>query len=649
MPAEAPTWAGMVPAFVVLSAVAFLPGWLVVRALGSRGLEALAVSPALSAGLIATAATAAQRVGVRWGWLPLLLSTVLAMAAAYVLSIGVSRLVERRTGRAAARLEHTRRLFGRPHPDAALAIAVGVVIAIVTIVPTLGRPDELVDSPDAVYHLDRIRPFLDTGNFSIANNSFYPNGFHAWIATGLQSGVADVLPGTNVATIVLAAVVWPVGCVALVRHALGTSRLVTYAAGFSSAALIAFPTLLLGLGVLWPNLMGTALTPGVLALMLQAARSKHVSQWLGFGASLPGLALVQPNAFVAIGVFALAWLGAARLRAGALRHASWLRVGRDLGLVAVALAVGLYVAPAISARLASTQSYVWTDRVSVADALVEVVGGRLLTGSVLWGPVMLLPIGIFWIVTRARAAIPVLAMWLAAVGLYIIAASSTASWTSLITGYWYNDKVRLASLAAVPGVVIVAAAAPAIRAALGPALRRLPPPGRKPLMAGVVALLMFPLLTIGWGYGVRHDTLVGFYRPADPTHVILSDQGRRDLAALAALIPPGEGVVGRPENGSPLMYALFGTDTLYRSIPIPITGDEIIIGTGFDQLSTRSDVCEALARHHVRWAIDSTHVYWLDRPERSSGLFDLANVEGVEPVKTVGAYTLFTITGCPQS
>ncbi len=648
MPTDSTTWAGMLPAFVVLTVVAFLPGWLVVRALGSRGLEALAVSPAVSAGLIATAATVVQRVGVRWGWLPLLLSTVLAAGVAYVVSIGISRLLDQRMGRApAARLERTRRLFGRPRPDAVLAITVGVIIALVTIVPTLGSPDELVDSPDAVYHLDRIRLFLDTGNFSIANNTFYPNGFHAWVATGLQSGLADVLPGTNVATIVLAAVVWPVGCVALVRHALGTSRLVTYAAGFSSAALVAFPTLLLGWGVLWPNLMGTALTPGVLALMLQAARSRQVGQWLGFAASLPGLALVQPNAFVAIGVFALAWLGAARLRAGVLRHASWRRVGLDLSVVTVVLAVGLYVAPAISARLASTQSYVWKDRVSVWTALVEVIGGQLLTGSVLWGPVILLPVGIFWIVRRARAAIPVLAMWLAAVVLYVIAASSTASWTSLITGYWYNDKVRLASLAAVPGVVIVAAAAPAIRSALGPVLRRLPPPGRKPLAAGVVALLVIPLLTIGWGYGVRHDTLVSFYRPADPTHVILSAQGRRDLAALAALIPPGEGVVGRPENGSPLMFALFGTDTLYRSIPIPTTGDEILIGTGFDQMTTRPEVCQALARHHLKWAIDSTHVYWLDRPERSSGLFDLANVDGVKAVKTVGAYTLFKITGCP--
>ena len=38
-------WLATIPAFVVLSVVLLLPGWLVVRALGARGLEALAVSP----------------------------------------------------------------------------------------------------------------------------------------------------------------------------------------------------------------------------------------------------------------------------------------------------------------------------------------------------------------------------------------------------------------------------------------------------------------------------------------------------------------------------------------------------------------------------------------------------------------------------
>ncbi len=94
------------------------------------------------------------------------------------------------------------------------------------------------------------------------------------------------------------------------------------------------------------------------------------------------------------------------------------------------------------------------------------------------------------------------------------------------------------------------------------------------------------------------------------------------------------------------MFALFGTNTLYRSIPIPTTGDEIVVGTGFDDLTHRPDVCAALARHDIRWAIDSPHVYWLDRPDRSSGLKDLDTVEGLEKVRTVGDYTLYAITGC---
>jgi hypothetical protein len=636
------SWFQTIPVFVVLTTVLLVPGWLVVRALGTRGMEALAVAPAVTVGIIAAAATVAQRVGVRWGLGLLLAVTVLASGLAWGLAV-VARRVLHRVRRPEPEVGAARRVLGRPHPDAVVAVLIGVVVSLATILPAIGRPDELVDSPDAVYHLDRIRLFLETGNFSIANPTFYPNGFHAWIGTGLLPwGGQQVLPGTNVATVVLAAVVWPLGCVALVRHALGTSRLVTYASGFASTAFISFPTILLGWGVLWPNLMANALTPGALALMLQAARSRRVGQWLGFAAALPGLALVQPNALVALVVFALVWFVTARLRAGWLGHTPWWKVARDLAAVAVVGAAVLVAAPTVSARLASTQSYEWTGHVSMWTALVEVVGGKLQIPAVLWGLMVLIALGIGWIVLRARAAIPVVAMWLAAVALYVMAASSTASWTAIITGYWYNDKVRLASLAAVPGVVLVAAAAPALRALL----LRVPGVRSRPLVASVVALALLPLLTVVWNGPTRGTMLSGFFRPTEARRVILSFEAQDALRRLAADIPAGQGVVGRPENGTPLMYALFGTNTLYRSLPIPTTGDEIVIGTGFNDLEHRPDVCAALARHDIRWAIGSPHVYWLDKPERSSGLADLAANRSVKAVRKVGDYTLYRITGC---
>lgn len=631
-------WSDTIAAFAALLLVLFLPGWLVVRALGARGLEALAVSPAVSVAVVAGWATLVQRAGVSWNWLVLLAVTLVSAALAWV---AVHAIWGHDPG-----LTRGRRLLGRPDRHVAAAVAIGVVIALVTILPAIGRPDELVDSPDAVYHLNRIRLFLDTGNFSIANPTFYPNGFHAWIATALQTDVAPVLPGTNAATVVLAAIVWPLGCVALVRHALGTSRTLTYAAGLASAGFVAFPTILLGWGVLWPNLMGTALTPGALALMLAAARSvpgsRRLGLWLGFAVTVPGLGLIQPNSLVALVLFALVWFVTARVRSGLAGQLPWRVVGRDLGAVVGLGVVGLLVAPLVSARLASTQSYEWKGQVSVWGALVEVVGGRLQLPVVLWGQVVLLALGIGWVVWRDRAAVPVVSMWLACVALYVMAASSSASWTALVTGYWYNDKVRLASLAAVPGVVLVAAAAPMVRDVFvrvpglriqGPALT-------------LVGLALLPLLTVVWQGDTRARMLENFFRPADPTHVILSSSAQSDLATLAREIPAGQGVVGRPENGTPLMYALFGTDTLYRSIPIPESGDELLVGQGFDELATRPDVCAALARHNVRWAIDSPHVYWLDRPDRSSGLFDLATNPGVQQVRTVGDYTLYRITGC---
>ena len=296
----------------------------------------------------------------------------------------------------------------------------------------------------------------------------------------------------------------------------------------------------------------------------------------------------------------------------------------------------------MSAELASTQSYEWKDRVSIGTAIVEVVGGRLQIADVLWGLAVLIALGIGWIALRARAALPVVAMWAACVVLYVMAASSTQSWTALVTGYWYNDKVRLASLAAVPGVVLVAAgrASRACGAAAGARARRAAGRGRRRLGA------RHPAADPRAQRGDRDRMLTGFFRPNDPKKVILSFEAQDSLRHLAARIPTGQGVVGRPENGSPLMFALFGTNTLYRSIPIPATGDEIVIGTGFDDMAARPDVCEAMARHDIRWAIDSTHVYWLDHPERSSGLTNLAHVDGVEAVGTDGDYTLYRVTGC---
>ncbi|HET7399285.1 MAG TPA: DUF6541 family protein [Intrasporangium sp.] len=628
------SWTEAIPVLTVLTALLLVPGWLVVRALGARGLEAVAISPAVSVAVLGGWATVAGLAGVRWS-LPLLVAATAGTTA-------VAALLGHLLHRDGPHLTRSRRWLGRPRPDAAVACGIGVAVTLITLLPAIGRPDELVDSPDAVFHLNRVRLFLDTGNFAPTNGSLYPSGFHAWTATGMLAVHVPILAAANAATVVLAAVVWPVGCVALVRHALGTSRLVLYAGGFAAAGFVAFPTMLLGWGVLWPNLMGTALTSGALALMLQAARSRRPGQVLAFVAALPGLALVHPNALVSLVVFALAWFFAARLRAGVLGHSPWTVVVRDIAAVVAVVAAGVLAAPLVSSRLAATQAYGWPGHVSVWTALVESVGGRLQVTSVAWGLLALVALGTGWILTRARAAAPVLAMWVCCVGLYVLAASSTSEWTALVTGYWYNDKVRLASLATVPGVVMVAAAAPALRALL----RRVPALRRAPFLVAAAAVGAVPLLTVVADHADRSRLLRDYFHPALPERIILDPARQADLERLAAFVPPGQVVAGRPENGSPLLYALTGTRTLYRSIPMAAAGDEVVIGTGLRDMAARPDVCAALRRQGVRFVVESPDVYWLDLPERSSGLMHLAAVPGLTRVATSGRYTLYRITAC---
>ena len=260
----------------------------------------------------------------------------------------------------------------------------------------------------------------------------------------------------------------------------------------------------------------------------------------------------------------------------------------------------------------------------------------------LWGVLLLIALGIGWIALRARAALPVVAMWRACVVLYVMAASSTVSWTALITGYWYNDKVRLASLAAVPGVVLVAAAAPALRALL----RKMPALRSRPVAVGLVALLVIPLTTVG---AQRRD-------PAPDADRLLPAE--RPEEGHPVVRGPGLAAPARTPSSRPARASSDGPRTARRNVaavrhqhPLPLDPHphDRRRDRHRHRLRRHGEPTGRLrrhGRHDIRWAVDSTHVYWLDRPERSSGLKNLADVDGVEPVRTDGDYTLYRVTGC---
>ena len=74
----------------------------------------------------------------------------------------------------------------------------------------------------------------------------------------------------NAVTLVVSAVVWPLGILLLTRTLFGRTPVLTVSAGLLAASLPVFPTLLMNYGVLYPYQLGLALLPVALAATLRA-------------------------------------------------------------------------------------------------------------------------------------------------------------------------------------------------------------------------------------------------------------------------------------------------------------------------------------------------------------------------------------------
>ena len=143
---------------------------------------------------------------------------------------------------------------------------------------------------------------------------------------------------------------------------------------------------------------------------------------------MPGLALIPPNALVALVLYRLVWfVVTAPAAAGLLRHVSWSgRRTRRQPIVAVVGVGGLLAAPVVS-REACLDPVLRVEGPRLdLDLALEVVGGRLRSRR-RSGVSRLLALGVAWIALRARAALPVVAHWPGLRPHYIMAASSTAA------------------------------------------------------------------------------------------------------------------------------------------------------------------------------------------------------------------------------
>lgn len=680
-----PGLAPSVPTVMMLTAVFFLPGLLVLLPLKPGWPAAVALAPAVSLVVLAAGTLVAAATGLPWNPATAALLAVPAAGTAWLVGRRFAFSVPLVPGIASIGPDsgHCRRA-----PSRLLWIAVGAGVAFASVVTSvallrgIGTPATASQGWDPVFHLNVLRWIEESGKatpwsiaplFGAGRPTYYPAGWHSAVAL-VPGSVAET---ANLSAIVIGGLVWPLGLAFLAMAVLPRHRAAWALAPVIGASFVSFPFSQLIRSGQWPNGLGTALVPAALAVAVlllralanpqQAALRDRILLAALFPAVVAGCAAAHPSTLFALAAAALPFMAAAAAPplVRGIRHRPVRTAGAAVVLAALAAAAVAGVAN--SRVLAGVMAYPRAVRADIPDSLYLAFFDlpRFPRLSPPAPDDFNLAVGLLVILGAAvaifvREARPLAAVWLIFAGLYVLAAGpeNGLRW---MTGFWYKDTQRIAPFIAMAGSLLGALAlASLVPALLRPLLRRLPEsPGRRRVPAAA-AVLTGVFVAAGWGLYAGSGSFRSVERVAvtaqnyevsgRPGNGLLSAGEQAFIGRAGAMLPADAVVVGDPFNGETYFYALAGRRVVYTQLGSASSGSPAkeLLRKRFNAVATDPAVCAALR------TVGATHFYQ-DAPGRSHGseslrqwpgFYNVPTGAGFEPVLSDGTRTLYRITAC---
>lgn len=637
-------WLAQLPALLVTAGVVFVPGVLALWLAGLRGLALLASAPLFTVASTAVIALLLGRIGVPWGPLP--------WAAAMVVLIVLAAVVGRWAGGALDERARSSRRWMLP-----AAIGIGVVLSIWRIVAYVQDPSAVSQTNDAVFHMNAIRYILETQNASslhvsavIGGQSFYPAAWHGLVSLIVLLTGVEITVAANLFTVVIAAMIWPLGIAWLTRAVTSSSTVAGYAA-ILSGALQTFPLLMFQWGVLFPNALSTALVPAAIALVVTlpswvgtTRRVAHVVRAaLIILIAVAAILLAQPAGILPWMAISAVWLSFRMIS----RRTDW---GWARVLGALVVLWGFVAAIWLSLARGTSGSH-WPPFRGKLEVFLDV----LFNGQVLipfaFGVSILMLIGLV-VAARTAALRWFLLAWLGISGLYLLVAAIGAPLIRVgLLGAWYADPYRIAALAPIVVIPIAAIGADALVRAISVRIR--PSSESTSTLVGLAATVVFMIVLILVRPVAMPAVTQGTYdrdsRYAAAADSYLDPDERTLLESLSAHVPAGALVIGNPSTGSGFGYFLSGVDVYPRTWAAPRTPEWDVLAAGLRDAATDPAVCSALqAFGDPQYVLDFGEGEDLPGRYVVPGMTDFAGQPGFELVESVGDASLWRITACAQ-
>ncbi len=639
-------WAAVVPALVVTLLFIFTPGLLALHRFGLRGLALIAFAPVVSVAMIAVAAIALRLIGVPWN--PMSLGAILLGLIIVAVLLGQLLGVSHSTGDADA--------AGRSRWLLPVAIGAGVVLGGWRLIAYIQDPAGISQTNDAVFHMNAIRYILDTADASsmhvssvIGGAGFYPAAWHAVVSTTVAVTGGQIAIAANAFTLVIGALIWPLGLAWFTRAVTGSAEIAAVAAVLSPALQL-FPLLMFQWGVLFPNALSVAMLPAAIAAVVSLPAlhdaSRPVASWvraaLFVSVGVAALALAQPAALPVWGAICALWFTDWMLRVNRR-----LRTGVRVLLVAAAwLALaGMWL---MLAR--GTGGSHWPPFRGKGEVALDFLLNGQLRIPYAWGISLLMLGGL--IVAVMKPAL----RWLAAawLGLSFLYALGAAVGSPLVRdgllAPWYADPYRLAAFAP---IVVIPLAAIGLERGIGLINHRRRGGKEARGWTGVAVAAVGVLIVVLVRPVPMPAFLEGTYdresRYLTAADTYLSTDERALLESLGDHVERGARVIANPSTGAGFGYMLSGVDVYPRTWSPPRTSVWETVAEGLRDAADDPTVCAALEQLG-----DPAYVLDFGPGEEGPGRFlmpgmtDFDGQTGFEFIAEQGDVSLWRITACDR-
>ena len=666
------SWLATIPLLLFAVVLAFGPGYAMGWALRVPARLRVFYAPLLTFALVAVSAIVLGKTGIPWS----LISFVPVAAVMVAAAAGLMWLVGRRWPA----------LASASWPGNDVPVAWPVVGAVLGGFLVLHMTEDMVYGPEAFsqsldnsFHMNAIRwiqehgdaSSLTLGAVSAADQqpAFYPAGWHDFVSLIYSTMGTSIATATIVTVLLAAGILWPCSLVAFSLSIPKLRPLQALAIPAIIGGFAAFPGLLLRWGVLFPNLLGYALVPSFVALMvclvqvmMRGEYAALLSRCLTALVGVAGLALVHPNAVVSAVVFALplvlagvAWV--ARSRELASRQ-KWVKSAL-LGLVILGcVGAWWFLRPGASA------SNTWEPMLTEGEALYQFLFLGLENGNQLgdtFNPSHVVGFLALWGVgylLYKRRNLWLIASWALIGYLWIIAATvPRGDFRLLMVGPWYTDHFRLAALIVFPSAVLAGIGLGGfVEGLLTWIVRRVPRTARLNVATtgmGAAAVLVLVLAGLTSRVPSVQETTLAVskeYR-VTPSSVVVTQDELNVINEIPKIVPKSDTIVNNPWDGSAYIYALADRHLTGYHFEFETSPKYSAIMHNLKDARTNPDVCREVNKYKAHWYVhlENQLNFGPDAQKNYDGLVAAIGTDVLTPVYSSGPMTLYRISACDNN